>query len=78
MLAAVSSSSRGTALADESERAGAFTAEVIAPLPGKILDVLVAASDEIAHHEPLVRLQAMRMAQRIHAPAPLILDRADA
>ena len=53
----------------DEERAG-FTPEVIAPMPGKVLEVLVAAGDEVAHDAPLVRLEAMKMEQTIRAAAP--------
>jgi len=52
---------------DEAGLAGGFTPEVIAPMPGKVLEVLVAAGDEVAHDAPLIRLEAMKMEQTIRA-----------
>jgi len=55
---------------DEAGLAGSFTPEVIAPMPGKVLEVLVAAGDEVAHDAPLIRLEAMKMEQTIRAASP--------
>jgi biotin carboxyl carrier protein len=55
---------------DEEADAGGFSPEVISPMPGKVLDVLVAVGDEVEHDAPLVRLEAMKMEQTIRAPAP--------
>ena len=52
---------------DADDRAGGFTPEVTAPMPGRVLEVLVAAGDEVAHDAPLVRLEAMKMEQTIRA-----------
>ena len=56
--------------ADESAAAGGFTPEIVAPMPGKILEVLVAAGDEVAHDAPLLRMEAMKMEQTLRAAAP--------
>jgi biotin carboxyl carrier protein len=50
--------------------AGGFTPEIVAPMPGKVLEVLVAAGDEVAHDAPLIRMEAMKMEQTIRATAP--------
>jgi acetyl/propionyl-CoA carboxylase alpha subunit len=55
---------------DEAGLAGSFTPEVIAPMPGKVLEVLVAEGDEVAHDAPLIRLEAMKMEQTIRAASP--------
>jgi 3-methylcrotonyl-CoA carboxylase alpha subunit len=55
---------------DEACLAGGFTPEVIAPMPGKVLEVLVAAGDQVAHDAPLLRLEAMKMEQTIRAASP--------
>ncbi len=55
---------------DEAGLAGGFTPEVIAPMPGKVLEVLVAEGDEVAHDAPLIRLEAMKMEQTIRAASP--------
>jgi acetyl-CoA carboxylase biotin carboxylase subunit len=40
----------------------------VAPMPGKILAVLVALGDAIAEGQPLIVMEAMKMEHRIHAP----------
>lgn len=55
---------------DEAGLAGSFTPEVTAPMPGKVLEVLVAEGDEVAHDAPLIRLEAMKMEQTIRAASP--------
>jgi biotin carboxyl carrier protein len=55
--------------ADEGAGAGGFTPEIVAPMPGKILEVLVASGDEVAHDAPLIRMEAMKMEQTIRASA---------
>ncbi|MTI88804.1 MAG: acetyl-CoA carboxylase biotin carboxyl carrier protein subunit [Balneolaceae bacterium] len=39
-----------------------------APMPGKILDILVAEGDEIEKDQPLVILEAMKMENELKAP----------
>jgi 3-methylcrotonyl-CoA carboxylase alpha subunit len=56
--------------ADDAVAGGGFTPEIVAPMPGKILEVLVAAGDEVAHDSPLIRMEAMKMEQTIRATAP--------
>lgn len=53
---------------DDTESAG-FTPEITAPMPGKILEVLVAAGANVAAGAPLLRLEAMKMEQTIRAPS---------
>lgn len=55
---------------DDSGAAAGFTPEVVAPMPGKVLEVLVAAGDEVAHDAPLLRMEAMKMEQTIRAASP--------
>jgi 3-methylcrotonyl-CoA carboxylase alpha subunit len=56
--------------ADDNGASGGFTPEIVAPMPGKVLEVLVAAGDEVAHDAPLIRMEAMKMEQTIRAVAP--------
>jgi 3-methylcrotonyl-CoA carboxylase alpha subunit len=56
--------------ADDAVAGGGFTPEIVAPMPGKILEVLVAAGDDVAHDAPLIRMEAMKMEQTIRASAP--------
>lgn len=56
--------------AEDGGSAGGFTPEIVAPMPGKVLEVLVAAGDDVAHDAPLIRMEAMKMEQTIRASAP--------
>lgn len=56
--------------ADDAASAGGFTPEIVAPMPGKVLEVLVAVGDDVAHDAPLIRMEAMKMEQTIRATAP--------
>ena len=48
--------------------AGSKVAEIKAPMPGLVLDVLVNAGDEIAINQPLVILEAMKMENVLKSP----------
>jgi 3-methylcrotonyl-CoA carboxylase alpha subunit len=54
--------------ADEGGKGG-FASEIAAPMPGKVLEVLVAPGDDVPGGTPLLRLEAMKMEQTIRAPA---------
>ena len=51
-------------------KTGAAAAEGIlkAPMPGKILEVMVAEGDEVEKDQPLVILEAMKMENELKAP----------
>jgi 3-methylcrotonyl-CoA carboxylase alpha subunit len=51
---------------DEEAHAG----ELVAPMPGKIIAVLVKAGDQVDKGAPLLILEAMKMEHTIKAPAP--------
>jgi biotin carboxyl carrier protein len=51
--------------ADDADCAGGFVAEISSPMPGRVLDVLVAAGDEVSADTPLVLLEAMKMEQTV-------------
>jgi len=56
--------------ADEDDAAtDSFTPEIIAPMPGKVLDVTVEAGQTVAADQALLLLEAMKMEQTIRAPA---------
>jgi biotin carboxyl carrier protein len=61
---------------EEAEDAGAgggFTPEVVAPMPGKVLEVLVDCGDRVQAGAPLLVLEAMKMEQTIRASAPALV-----
>ena len=47
---------------------GSADGRVIAPMPGKVIDVRVADGDAVESHQPLVVLEAMKMEQVVTAP----------
>ncbi|MDD5100114.1 MAG: acetyl-CoA carboxylase biotin carboxyl carrier protein subunit [Syntrophales bacterium] len=46
-----------------------MSVEVKAPMPGKILDVLVKVGDQVKEDDELLMLEAMKMENPIYAPA---------
>ena len=46
-----------------------MSVEVKAPMPGKILNVLVKVGDQVKEDDELVLLEAMKMENPIYAPA---------
>jgi biotin carboxyl carrier protein len=57
---------RGRRSADAGAAAGAH--RVVAPMPGKVLRVLVQVGDTIAARQPLVVVEAMKMENELSAP----------
>ncbi len=57
---------------DTEERSG-FSPHVVAPMPGRILDVLVAEGDRVTDGQPLLLLEAMKMEQTIRAPGDAVV-----
>jgi biotin carboxyl carrier protein len=49
--------------------------EIVAPMPGKVLSVLVEEGQEVADGDGLLILEAMKMENRIVAEAPAIVRR---
>jgi acetyl/propionyl-CoA carboxylase alpha subunit len=47
-----------------------FEAQVISPMPGKVIEVLIAHGDVVEADAPLLLLEAMKMEQTIRAPSP--------
>jgi biotin carboxyl carrier protein len=45
-----------------------MSVEVKAPMPGKILDVLVKVGDQVKEDDEVVMLEAMKMENPIYAP----------
>jgi biotin carboxyl carrier protein len=46
-----------------------MSVEVKAPMPGKILEVLVKVGDQVKEDDEMVMLEAMKMENPIYAPA---------
>lgn len=46
-----------------------MSVDVKAPMPGKILEVLVNVGDQVAEDDELIMLEAMKMENPIYAPA---------
>ncbi|RMF17257.1 MAG: acetyl-CoA carboxylase biotin carboxyl carrier protein subunit, partial [Alphaproteobacteria bacterium] len=42
--------------------------EVVAPMPGKVLEVQVREGDRVEHEQPLLILEAMKMEHQLRAP----------
>jgi biotin carboxyl carrier protein len=49
--------------------------EIVAPMPGKVLSVLVEEGQEVASGDGLLILEAMKMENRIVAEAPAVVRR---
>jgi acetyl-CoA carboxylase biotin carboxyl carrier protein len=47
----------------------AMSVEVKAPMPGKILEVLVKVGDQVKEDDEVIMLEAMKMENPIYAPA---------
>ncbi len=45
-----------------------MSVDVVAPMPGKIIDVLVKVGDKVSEDDELVILEAMKMENPIYAP----------
>ena len=46
-----------------------MSVELKAPMPGKILDVLVKVGDQVKEDDEVIMLEAMKMENPIYAPA---------
>jgi acetyl-CoA carboxylase biotin carboxyl carrier protein len=46
-----------------------MSVEVLAPMPGKIIDVLVKVGDKVSEDDELIILEAMKMENPVYAPA---------
>jgi len=57
----------------ETEEKRGFSPHVVAPMPGKILDVLVAEGDRVSDGQPLLLLEAMKMEQTLRAPGDAVV-----
>ena len=46
-----------------------MSVEVLAPMPGKIIEVLVNVGDKVSEDDELLILEAMKMENPVYAPA---------
>ncbi len=51
-----------------------MSVEVLAPMPGKILDVLVKVGDQVAEDDELVILEAMKMENPVYSTADGVVN----
>jgi biotin carboxyl carrier protein len=52
---------------------GLASHEVVAPMPGKVLKVIVAEGDEVASGAPLIVLEAMKMETTLYAESAAVI-----
>lgn len=57
---------------------GGGTRKVTAPIPGRVVNVLVAAGDEVTAGQPVVIVEAMKMANELRAPVAGRVTRVEA
>ena len=43
--------------------------EIVAPMPGKVMDILVNVGDEVLEYQDVLILEAMKMENALAAPA---------
>ena len=55
--------------------AAATTGDILAPMPGSVLEVLVKAGDRVESNQTLVIMESMKMELVISAPSPGIVQR---
>lgn len=61
---------------DVSGRAGRSSAEnVVAPMPGSVIKVLVEEGQKVATHQALVIVEAMKMENEVCAPADVVIGK---
>jgi 3-methylcrotonyl-CoA carboxylase alpha subunit len=56
-------------------RHGLAAPEVTAPMPGKVLKILVAQGDSVAHGQPLVVIEAMKMETTLYAESAAMVKK---
>ena len=59
---------RGVGRREESSSAGTGPARIVAPMPGRIVKVLVKPGDEVDARQPLVVIEAMKMENELRSP----------
>jgi biotin carboxyl carrier protein len=56
-------------------RHGLAAPEVTAPMPGKVLKILVAEGDSVAHGQPLIVIEAMKMETTLYAESAAMVKK---
>jgi 3-methylcrotonyl-CoA carboxylase alpha subunit len=56
-------------------RHGLAAPEVTAPMPGRVLNILVAEGDSVAHGQPLVVIEAMKMETTLYAESAAMVKK---
>jgi biotin carboxyl carrier protein len=69
-LLAVVNGRRGRRRSDPSGAAGQGEQRIAAPMPGRVVRVLVAPGDEVSPRQPLVVVEAMKMENELSASRP--------
>lgn len=58
------------------ERSGSLKVDqIVSPMPGLVLDVLVSEGDHVSEGTPVLILEAMKMENVIKAPADVVIDK---
>lgn len=55
---------------NNSKQAGTFQDKIVAPMPGKVLRILVAEGETIEAKQPLVLMESMKMELTLSSPTP--------
>jgi len=63
---------------EEADAAGVAVDTIVAPMPGKIIQILVKAGENVARGTPLVVLEAMKMEHTLSAPHDAVVEDVDA
>jgi biotin carboxyl carrier protein len=67
-LASVAVNGRRTGRAADTGAAGHGEQRIAAPMPGRVVRVLVGAGDDVAARQPVVVVEAMKMENELRAP----------
>jgi 3-methylcrotonyl-CoA carboxylase alpha subunit len=63
---------------DEAESAGVASDRIVAPMPGKVIRVLVEPKARVKRGAPLIVLEAMKMEHTLSAPADSLVESVEA
>ena len=54
---------------------GSGGSEVLAPMPGSVIKVLVREGDIVKHNQPLIIVEAMKMENEVYAPIDAVVEK---